>query len=157
MSWATSLKRFGCASSGACSWKQEKALTLPAVYAHVGWQRNPASALLLKKLFQNTGFMPVQRRSTKHRRCRGCLLPLEEPGTLTSLPSLPERGPNWSATDKRHRLDPSLHSQQHGLTISMSSRVGLRLTMPPAASRTRQEIYITLISKNLRWVCVIWS
>lgn len=47
---------------------------------------------------------------------------------LTSLPPLPERGLNCNATSKSHRRDPLLRNQQHQLIISVSSRVGSRLT-----------------------------
>lgn len=123
--WASLLKGFACASSGVCSQRQEHFQQLMSAQ---GDKETTALALLLIELFQNTRFIAVRWCSTKHWHCKGCSRSLQEPGMLTSLPPLPERGLNCNATSKSQRHDPLLHNQQHQLIISVSSRVGSRPT-----------------------------
>lgn len=66
---------------------------------------------------------------------------------LTFLQPLPERTLNCHI--KSYKAGTPLHGQQHQLTFSVSSQVGLHLTMPPTASQSRQKIHFTVISKNL--------
>lgn len=109
-------------------------------------KETPALALLFTELFQNTIFILKQQCRIKHWCWRGCLLLLYLCWTSFHLF---QRGP-WTATFKSHKAGTPLYGQQHH--IQCVSQVGLHLTMPPVASRSRQKIHLTVISKNLHWV-----
>lgn len=102
-------------SSGDRSWGQEESTDSSSSFCPCRVTETPALALLFIELFQNTRFIPVQQCSIKHCCCRGCLLLL-----YVCWPPLHlfQRG-TWTATSKSHKVDPSLHGQQHQLILSV--------------------------------------
>lgn len=108
---------------------RRKALPLPAAYVCAGWQgKSCFSPLACRAISKHKIYTSA---ATWHQCHRGCWLSLQEPGILTSLPSLTE-----SDTSISHRAGHSQHGHQHQSVFTCGATPH---NASPIAFRTRQE------------------
>lgn len=125
---------------------RRKALTLPAASDCVVWQRNPIPAVY-------RAFFRTQDLSQCSNAATGVA---EDVYYYFICADLPSSSSTELPQPKATRLVPHCMGRNTSWH-SVSSQVGLHLTTSPAALRSRQEIHLALISKNLHWVTVTWS